>query len=134
MNGRTTVGARTPGGVGLFAVDGTAPGLTRTPVPTLDQTRKQAHLEFTGTPARLIGDEAGGWRVRRDEGPVRAADRLVPGSSRHHGLLLLLVPARQPGVQVRPITTMLGDGEFCEVRDSGKRREEQMALSRWGKP
>jgi len=25
------------------------------------------------------------------------------------------VPARQPGVQVRPITNMLGDGEFCEV-------------------
>src|SRR5580693_2123116 len=57
------VGARTPSGVGLFAVDGAAPGLTRTPVPTLDQTRKQAHLEFTGTPARLIGDEADGWRV-----------------------------------------------------------------------
>jgi len=59
------VGARTPGGVALFAVDGTAPGLTRTPVPTLDQTRKQAHLEFTGTPARLVGDEADGWRVLR---------------------------------------------------------------------
>src|SRR5580698_6992814 len=38
------VGARTPSGVGLFAVDGAAPGLTRVPVPTLDQTRKQAHL------------------------------------------------------------------------------------------
>jgi alkylation response protein AidB-like acyl-CoA dehydrogenase len=59
------VGARTPAGVGLFAVDGAAPGLTRTPVPTLDQTRKQAHLEFTGTPARLIGDDADGWRVLR---------------------------------------------------------------------
>ncbi len=41
--------------------------------------------------------------------------RTEPGSSRHHGLSLLLVPARQPGVQVRPITNMLGDGEFCEV-------------------
>ena len=40
--------------------------------------------------------------------------RTEPGSSRHHGLFLLLVPARQPGVQVRPITNMLGDGEFCE--------------------
>ena len=59
------VGARTPAGVGLFAVDGAAPGLRRVPVPTLDQTRKQAHLEFTGTPARLIGDEADGWRVLR---------------------------------------------------------------------
>ena len=41
--------------------------------------------------------------------------RTEPGSSRHHGLSLLLVPTRQPGVQVRPITNMLGDGEFCEV-------------------
>ena len=41
--------------------------------------------------------------------------RTDPQSSRHHGLSLLLVPARQPGVQVRPITNMLGDGEFCEV-------------------
>ena len=41
--------------------------------------------------------------------------RTEPGSSRHHGLSLLLVPARQPGVQIRPITNMLGDGEFCEV-------------------
>jgi alkylation response protein AidB-like acyl-CoA dehydrogenase len=59
------VGARTPAGVGLFAVDGAAPGLTRTPVPTLDQTRKQAHLAFAGTPARLIGDEADGGPVLR---------------------------------------------------------------------
>jgi alkylation response protein AidB-like acyl-CoA dehydrogenase len=59
------VGARTPAGVALFAVDGTAPGLRRTPVPTLDQTRKQAHLEFAGTPARLIGAEADGWSVIR---------------------------------------------------------------------
>jgi alkylation response protein AidB-like acyl-CoA dehydrogenase len=59
------VGARTAAGVGLFAVDGAAPGLRRVPVPTLDQTRRQARLEFAGTPARLIGDEADGWRVLR---------------------------------------------------------------------
>jgi alkylation response protein AidB-like acyl-CoA dehydrogenase len=59
------VGARTPTGIGLFAVDGAAPGVTRVPVPTLDQTRKQAHLDFAGTPARLIGDEGDGGRVIR---------------------------------------------------------------------
>jgi alkylation response protein AidB-like acyl-CoA dehydrogenase len=59
------VGARTPAGIGLFAVDGAAPGVTRVPVPTLDQTRKQAHLDFAGTPARLIGDEGDGGRVIR---------------------------------------------------------------------
>jgi alkylation response protein AidB-like acyl-CoA dehydrogenase len=63
--GLIMVGARTPAGVGLFAVDGAAAGLTRRAVPTLDQTRRQAHLTFAGTPARLIGDEAGGWPVIR---------------------------------------------------------------------
>ena len=59
------VGARTPAGVGLFAVDGAAAGLTAAPVPTLDQTRKQAQLEFASTPARLIGAAADGWPVLR---------------------------------------------------------------------
>jgi alkylation response protein AidB-like acyl-CoA dehydrogenase len=47
--------ARGPGGPSLFAVDGRAPGLTRTGLPTLDQTRKLARLEFAAVPARLIG-------------------------------------------------------------------------------
>ena len=77
--------------------------------PPSTRPAKQAHLEFAGTPARLIGDEADGWRVirrvldtavillaaeqaggaaravemaagvRGDAGSVRAADRLVPG-------------------------------------------------------
>jgi alkylation response protein AidB-like acyl-CoA dehydrogenase len=47
--------ARTDAGLGLFAVEGTADGLTRTPLPTMDQTRKQARLEFAGTPAVLVG-------------------------------------------------------------------------------
>ena len=53
------VAARTGNGVTLFAVDGDASGLTRTPLSTMDQTRKQARLEFAGTPARLIGSEGG---------------------------------------------------------------------------
>ncbi len=53
------VAARTDKGVSLFAVEGDAAGLTRTALQTMDQTRKQARLEFAGTPARLIGDEGG---------------------------------------------------------------------------
>jgi alkylation response protein AidB-like acyl-CoA dehydrogenase len=53
------VAARTSKGVTLFAVDGDASGLTRTPLPTMDQTRKQARLEFSETPAALIGTEGG---------------------------------------------------------------------------
>ena len=57
------VAARTGAGVSLFAVDGDASGLTRTPLSTMDQTRKQAKLEFDGTPATLIGAEGAGWDV-----------------------------------------------------------------------
>ncbi|MFE3036542.1 acyl-CoA dehydrogenase family protein [Streptomyces canus] len=56
------VAARTPSGVSLLAVEtADAPGLTRTPLPTLDQTRKQARIEFTDTPARLLGPEGTAW-------------------------------------------------------------------------
>jgi alkylation response protein AidB-like acyl-CoA dehydrogenase len=53
------VAARTGAGVTLFAVDGDAAGLTRTPLPTMDQTRKQARLQFADTPAALIGTDGG---------------------------------------------------------------------------
>ncbi len=49
------VAARSAEGVSLFAVRGDAPGLDRRVLPTLDLTRKQARLEFSGTPAALIG-------------------------------------------------------------------------------
>jgi alkylation response protein AidB-like acyl-CoA dehydrogenase len=55
------VAARTDKGVSLFTVAGDANGLTRTPLSTMDQTRKQARLELSGVPARLLGTEGGGW-------------------------------------------------------------------------
>ncbi|MCX7621352.1 MAG: acyl-CoA/acyl-ACP dehydrogenase, partial [Acidimicrobiales bacterium] len=57
------VAARTPKGVSLFAVTGDAPGLTRTPLSTMDMTRKQAKLEFADVEGRLIGEEGKGWDV-----------------------------------------------------------------------
>ena len=57
------VAARTDAGVSLFHVSGDADGLTRTPLATMDQTRKQARLDFAGTPAKLIGEDGGGWAV-----------------------------------------------------------------------
>jgi alkylation response protein AidB-like acyl-CoA dehydrogenase len=54
------VAAKAPGGTSLFAVDGNAEGLTRTSLSTMDQTRKQAKLEFANTPATLIGNEGDG--------------------------------------------------------------------------
>jgi alkylation response protein AidB-like acyl-CoA dehydrogenase len=57
------VAGRTAEGVSLFAVDGDAPGLTRTALSTMDQTRKQARLELDSTPGRLIGTAGQGWVV-----------------------------------------------------------------------
>lgn len=53
--------ARAPSGIGVFAVDGDAPGLSRTPLTTLDRTRKQARLTLDATPARQVGEDGGGW-------------------------------------------------------------------------
>ena len=55
------VAARTDAGVSLFYVQDDASGLTRTALPTMDQTRKQAKLDFAGTPATLIGTDGLGW-------------------------------------------------------------------------
>jgi alkylation response protein AidB-like acyl-CoA dehydrogenase len=55
--------ARTPAGISLFAVPGPAEGLTRVPLPAMDQTRKQARLDFASAGARLIGEDGAGWGV-----------------------------------------------------------------------
>jgi alkylation response protein AidB-like acyl-CoA dehydrogenase len=57
------VAARTANGVSLFTVDGGASGITKTPLSTMDQTRKQAKLEFDNTPATLLGAEGKGWDI-----------------------------------------------------------------------
>jgi len=53
--------ARTDAGVSLFAVSGDADGLTRTALSTMDQTRKQARLEYADVEGRLIGVDGEGW-------------------------------------------------------------------------
>ena len=57
------VPARTGAGVGLFAVDAAADGLGRTPLATLDQTRKQARIDLGGVGGRLLGGPGEGWPV-----------------------------------------------------------------------
>jgi alkylation response protein AidB-like acyl-CoA dehydrogenase len=49
------VPARTSDGVGIYCVDRAAANMRTTPLVTLDQTRKQAHLDFDETPAVRIG-------------------------------------------------------------------------------
>jgi alkylation response protein AidB-like acyl-CoA dehydrogenase len=55
--------ARAAGELSLFAVPADGPGLTSTPLPTLDQTRKLAKLDFAAVPATLIGTAGSGAAV-----------------------------------------------------------------------
>lgn len=59
--GLILVVARTDDGIGVFAVDGDADGLVRESLPTMDQTRKQARLDFESVPARPIGSADDAW-------------------------------------------------------------------------
>lgn len=79
------VAARTPDGVSLFAVDGSADGLTKVTTPTMDQTRKQATLTFEDVPGTLIGESGGGWEVLStvlDLAAVSLAAEQVGGAQR----------------------------------------------------
>lgn len=72
--------ARTPAGLALFSA---ADGFSRTPLATMDQTRKLARLEFTDTPATLIGADADGDRILtkvRDLAAVALACEQVGGT------------------------------------------------------
>jgi len=57
------VAARTAAGVSLFSVAGDAGGLTRTALATMDQTRKQAKLDFSNVEGTLIGTDGAAWKV-----------------------------------------------------------------------
>jgi alkylation response protein AidB-like acyl-CoA dehydrogenase len=79
------VAARAEEGLSLFAVEGGATGLTRTPLATMDQTRKQARLEFAGTPATLVGragDAAPGLEKTLQLACVALAAEQVGGAQR----------------------------------------------------
>ena len=49
-------------------------------------------------------------------------------SSRHRGLSLLIVPADQPGVDIRPIRQVTGDSDFCEVFFTGARTRADLVV------
>ncbi|MFC5747913.1 acyl-CoA dehydrogenase family protein [Actinomadura rugatobispora] len=55
--------ARTADDIGVFRVDGDADGLTRTVLPTLDPTRRQARLEYRGVRARRLRTRGDAWEL-----------------------------------------------------------------------
>jgi alkylation response protein AidB-like acyl-CoA dehydrogenase len=55
--GLILVVGRTAAGLSLFAVAPDAAGLVRAALPTLDQTRKLARLDFDAVPATLVGTD-----------------------------------------------------------------------------
>jgi len=83
--GLVLVPARADGAVSLFAVDAGASGVRRTPLATMDQTRKLASLAFEDAPARLVGTSGDGSRVLSrvlDRAAVALAAEQVGGASR----------------------------------------------------
>ena len=63
-------------GSGVFAVERGAPGLTVTPLATVDQTRMQGRLTLEDTPARLVG-AIGSGAAALDEALDRASVALL---------------------------------------------------------
>jgi alkylation response protein AidB-like acyl-CoA dehydrogenase len=74
------VAARTPGsegesGISLFAIDADTPGLERTALPTLDQTRRLARVELQNvfaSDAQLLCAPDQGWPVLRESLQIAA--------------------------------------------------------------
>ena len=70
-------------GIAFFTVDGDAAGLTRTALATMDQTRKQAKLEFSGVKAAALGEPGLGWEALSktlDQAAVGLANEMVGGA------------------------------------------------------
>ncbi len=78
-----TAGTEGVDGLTAFVVDGDAPGLTRTPLATMDQTRKLARLEFASVPATVLGSVGGaaaGWQRTLDLAAVALTNEMVGGA------------------------------------------------------
>jgi alkylation response protein AidB-like acyl-CoA dehydrogenase len=70
-------------GISLFTVAGDAAGLTRTALATMDQTRKQAKLEFSGVAATPLGTPGEGWAALSktlDQAAACLANEMVGGA------------------------------------------------------
>ncbi|MFJ5304726.1 acyl-CoA dehydrogenase family protein [Streptomyces sp. NPDC088350] len=89
--------ARTDDGIGVFRVDGDAAGLTRTPLATMDPTRRQARLDYDDVPATRLRTHGDGWDL-----VSQVLDRAA-----------VALAAEQVGVASRALDTAV---EYAKVR------------------
>jgi hypothetical protein len=88
----------------------------------LASLRTSARLESGDRGQEWVINGQKTWTTRADEADyIFLLARTEPGEPRHKGLSYLLVPMRQPGVEVRPIEQLDGAAEFSEVFFTGAR-------------
>ncbi|MBJ7336383.1 acyl-CoA dehydrogenase family protein [Mycolicibacterium sp.] len=113
--------ARSTAGPSLFATEGSAPGLTVTPLDVIDPTRPLAQIELSGTPATLLGTEGAGGRLM-----LRAID-----------LATTALAAEQVGLIERAMTLLsqqsadLPDAPASEFRVAGVTLDHMAAAALW---
>jgi alkylation response protein AidB-like acyl-CoA dehydrogenase len=97
-------GSRAAEGVGLFALEASAPGVRIEPAPGLDLTRKLAQLRLEGAPARRLGAAGSAWPALERtlaEARIGLASEQIGGAAR---CLELAVAHAQGRIQFgRPI-------------------------------
>jgi alkylation response protein AidB-like acyl-CoA dehydrogenase len=77
------VGSAGSAGLSFFWIDATAAGVARTPLATMDATRKQAKVTFSGATAELLGNVgAGGEALPRtiDHAAIALSNEMVGGA------------------------------------------------------
>ncbi|WP_293485165.1 acyl-CoA dehydrogenase family protein, partial [Phenylobacterium sp.] len=77
--------AKAAGGLQLVLVDLNGPGVTRTPVETIDPTRSYAKLTFDGAPGEPLGAAGDGWGLTErviDRAAILMAYEQVGGADR----------------------------------------------------
>ena len=81
-------GSRRDNGVTLFAIDAKRPGITVTPLKTMDQTRKLGEVRLRGVkaaPMDIVGEVNNGWSVlaaARDRAKVALAGEMMGGAQK----------------------------------------------------
>jgi len=72
-------------GITLVTVRSDDPGVTATPLETMDEIRKQARIEFSGARAEILGEEGTGWpplEKTLDQAVIMLAAETLGGSQK----------------------------------------------------